>query len=162
VLLMSAPVSAWAVTAAKFFAALSVFTAALVISLLYPVILCLFGTPSWREVLAGYLGLFLFGMAVISVGLFVSSLMRRARAALLSVLGIMLFIMLIDSAVSWMEAGFIKSVVLWAAPLSNGAYFINGFLNLPSVVYFISVTALFLFLTMRSLEHAKWSKGRRT
>ncbi len=162
VLLMTAPVSVWAVTAAKFLAALCVFSSALFISLLYPLILCLYGSPSWGQILAGCLGLWLLGMAVIAVGLFVSSLMKRPLAALLSALGVMLFIMLLDSVISWLHAGFIKSVVLWAAPLSNGTYFLSGFLSVPSVIYFLSVTLLFLYLTTRSLEHAKWSKGRRT
>lgn len=161
-LLMTAPVSAWSVTAAKFFAALSVFSSVLFISLLYPLILCFYGPPAWGEILTGYLGIFLLGAAMIAIGLFVSSLMKRPLPALLSALGVMLFIMLIDSAASWLNAGFIKSLVLWAAPLSNEAYFVNGFINVPSIVYFISVTLLFLYLTMRSLEHAKWSKGRRT
>ncbi len=161
-LLMTAPVSAWSVTAAKFLAALSVFSSALVISLLYPLILCLYGPPSWGEILTGYLGVFLLGAAVIAIGLFVSSLMRRPLHALLSALGVMLLIVLIDSAVSWLSAGLIKSAVLWAAPLSNEAYFVNGFVSVPSIIYFVSVTLLFLYLTMRSLEHAKWSKGRRT
>ncbi len=160
-LLMTAPVSVWAVTAAKFLAALTVFSAALFLSLLYPLILCLYGSPSWAQIFTGYLGLWLLGMLVIAVGLFVSSLMKRPLAALLSALGVMLFIMLIDSAVSWLPAGFIKSVVLWAAPLSNATYFLSGFINMPSVIYFLSVTLLCLYLTTRSLEHAKWSKGRR-
>ena len=159
--LMTAPVSAWSVAAAKFLAALSVFSSALVISLLYPLILCLYGSPSWAEILNGYLGVFLLGSAAIAIGLFISSLMRRPLPALLSALGVMLFVMLIDSASLWLKAGIIKSVVLWAAPLSNAAYFVNGFINVPSVIYFVSVTVLFMYLTMRSLEHAKWSKGRR-
>ncbi len=161
-MLLTAPVSSWSVTAAKFLSALSVFAFVLLISLLYPLILSVNGTPAWAQILTGYLGLFLFGMSAIAIGMFVSSLMKRPLPALLSALGVMILIMLIDSAVSWLKAGVIKSVVLWAAPLSNGAYFLNGFLNIPSIVYFISVTLLFIVLTVRSLEHAKWSKGRRT
>lgn len=162
VLLITAPVSAGALTAAKFLAALSVHSCALLLSMMYPLILCLYGSPSWGQVLTGYLGLWLLGMLIIAVGLFISSLMKRPLHALLSALGVMLFIMLIDSATAWLNAGLVKSLVLWAAPLSNGTYLINGFLNVPSVVYFVSCTLLFLYLTVRSLEHAKWSKGRRT
>lgn len=161
VLLMSAPVSSWAVTAAKFFAALSVFALTLGISLLYPIILCLFGAPSWGVILTGYLGVFLFGMILIAIGLFVSSLMKRPLIAFLSAFGIMLLIMLMDTAFSWIGSGIIKTVLQWLSPLGNAACFIGGFVSVSSIVYFLSVTMLFVFLTMRSLEHAKWSKGWR-
>lgn len=161
VLLFTAPMPSWAVTAAKFFSALSVLAITMCLSLLYPLILFMLGAPWWAQILTGYFGIFLFGMLIVSIGLFVSTLMKRPFSAGLSTLGIMLFIMLIDTLIPYIGNSFIRTVVLLAAPLSNAAYFINGFFSIPSIVYFLSVTALFLVLTTRLMEHAKWSKGRR-
>jgi ABC-2 type transport system permease protein len=162
ILLFTAPVSSWTVTAAKFFSALSVLAIAICLSLLFPLILFMLGDPWWAQILTGYLGVLLFGMLVISVGLFVSTLMKRPLAAGLSTFGIMLFIMLIDTVIPIIGNTLIQTVLLRAAPLSNADYFLNGFINIPSIVYFLSMTALFLFLTTRMMEHAKWSKGRRS
>jgi ABC-2 type transport system permease protein len=161
-LLFTVPVSSWTVTAAKFFSALTVFAITMCFSLLYPLILFMLGEPWWVQILNGYLGIFFFGMLAISIGLFVSALMKRPFAAGLSTLGVMLFIILIDTVIPLIGNNLIRTVVQRAAPLSNAAYFINGFISIPSIVYFVSVTALFLFLTTRMLEHAKWSKGRRS
>ncbi len=161
-LLFTAPMSSWTLTAAKFLSALSVLAITMCLSLLYPLILFMLGAPWWAQILTGYLGIFLFGMLIISIGLFVSTLMKRPFAAGLSTLGIMLFIMLIDTVISLIGSSIVRTVVLRAAPLSNAAYFTNGFISIPSIVYFLSVTALFLVLTTRMMEHAKWSKGRRS
>ncbi len=161
VLLFTAPVSSWAVTAAKFFAALSVFVFTLCLSLIYPIILFILGEPWWAQILMGYLGVFLFGMLAVSIGLFVSALMKRPLGAGLSTLGVMLFIILIDTVIPIIGNGLVETVMRRTAPLSNAAYFINDFFSLPAVVYFVSATALFLFLTTRMMEHAKWAKGRR-
>lgn len=162
VLLFTAPMPSWAVAAAKFFSALSVLAITMCLSLLYPLILFLLGAPWWAQILTGYLGIFLFGMLIVSIGLFVSTLMKRPFGAGLSTLGIMLFIMLIDTLIPFIGSSLIRTMAVRAAPLSNAAYFINGFISIPSIVYFLSVTALFLVLTTRMMEHAKWSKGRRS
>ncbi len=161
-LLFTVPVSSGAITMAKFFSALSVLAITMCLSLLYPFILFMLGAPWWAQVLTGYLGVFLFGMLIISVGLFVSILMKRPFAAGLSTLGVMLFIMLIDTVTPLIGNSLVQTLLLRSAPLSNAAYFINGFISIPSIVYFLSVTALFLVLTTRMMEHAKWSKGRRS
>lgn len=160
VFLMTSPVSSWSITIAKYFAAVSVFGIALCLSLLYPFLFCFLGTPSFAQILTGYLGVLLFGCLVISIGLFVSSLMKRPLSAGLSAFGIMLFIMLINSVLPWISNDLIKTLILRIAPLSNAAYFLNGFISIPSIIYFLTMTVLFLFLTARSLEHTKWSKGR--
>lgn len=162
VLLFTVPVPSWKITAAKFFSALTVFTVTICFSLLYPLILFMLGEPWWAQILNGYFGVFLLGMLAVSIGLFMSALMKRSFAAGLSTLGVMLFIMLINTVIPLIGNSLIGTVMLRAAPLSNAAYFINGFISIPSIVYFLSVTALFLFLTTRMLEHAKWSKGRRS
>jgi len=160
-LLMTSPVSAWGVTMGKFLAALAVLASSLGLTLIYPLILCLFGSPSWARIAAGYCGVFLLGMLVISVGLFMSSLVKRPLSALLSTMGVALFVILADMAAAWFGNGVISTAASWVLPFCSAAYFTNGFLTVPAFVYFISITALFLYLTIRSIEHAKWSKGRR-
>lgn len=160
-LLLSAPVTVGAVTAAKFFAALTVLAFSLCVSLLYPLILSLFGPPAWGRILTGLLGVLLFGALLIAAGLFVSSLLKRTAPALMATYGVMLLMLLVDSSTAWLKSGLFKTAALWAQPLSNAAYFIGGFINLPSIVYFLSLTALLLFLAARSIERLRWSRGRR-
>lgn len=160
-LLVTAPVSTRAIVAAKYLSALTVFVTALAASLIMPAILSVLGTPSWAEIMTGYLGLALFGAALLAVGVFVSSLMKKNVTALLSTLAVTLIILLFDEMLPNVGSpALVRTVMFKVAPLSHLWPFTQGFLSLSSIVYFISVTLLFLFLTVRMIEHRKWSKGR--
>ena len=55
--------------------------------------------------------------------------------------------------------GFAAKVLSWFSILSRYADFNRGILGLSPVVYYLSFTALFLFLTVRVIEKRRWSQG---
>src|SRR5689334_13263455 len=68
-LLLTSPLSDVEIILGKFLGAMGLYCAMLSVTLLYMAILFIYGSPEWRPVVAGYLGLVLLGGCFISVGL---------------------------------------------------------------------------------------------
>lgn len=158
-MLLTAPISIKSIVAGKFFSALSVFFITIVISLIYPIILTILGTPSWGEIITGYLGLLFFGGALISIGIFISSLTSSQVTAAVATLGVMLCILLAETMIPQIGNEFIRTTLAKMTLSYNFYYFQKGILSLVSIIYFLSFIFLFLFLTARMVERRRWAKG---
>lgn len=113
--------------------------------------------PSWITILSNILGLFLFGMALISIGTFVSSLTESQIVAAIISIGAGLFISYLDTLSGSISIGFIQTIlssISFTTPYQN---FAVGIIKLSDVVFFLSVPVLFNFLTVRVLERRRWN-----
>ena len=154
-LLLTAPVRDFEVVLGKYLAALAALGLMLALTLYYPLLLEWFGDPDWGPVAGGYLGLYLLGAVFLSMGLFASSLTSNQIAAF--VLGSAFVLS------SWF-AGHAAGVIGGAAGelfryISVSTYyhaFGRGVIDSNAVVYYVSITLIFLFLTVRSLETRRW------
>ena len=66
-------------------------------------------------------------------------------------------IYMIDSLASMIEVDFIKNILYSLSFNRNFTYFTNGIITLSGVIFFLSVTAIFLFLCIRVFEKRRWS-----
>jgi ABC-2 type transport system permease protein len=96
-LLFTSPLKITDIILGKYLAALSIFTISLLITVIYPMILSMFGTISVSEIFTGYIGMFLLGATLIAIGLFVSSLTENQVTSAVISFAALLFIFLIDS-----------------------------------------------------------------
>src|SRR3954465_8369219 len=80
-LLLTSPVTDLEIILGKFFGALALYAAMLLVTMLYMLILFKIGNPEWRPIVAGYLGLLLMGGCFLSTGLFISSLTKNQIVA---------------------------------------------------------------------------------
>lgn len=96
-LLFTSPLKITDIILGKYFAALAIFAASLLITVLYPMILSMFGTISVSEIFTGYIGIFLLGATLIAIGLFVSSLTENQVTSAVISFGVLLFIFMIDN-----------------------------------------------------------------
>jgi len=106
-------------------------------------------------VFAGYLGLFLIGAAFTACGLFISSLTENQIIAAMATMGVLIFFWFID----WNEAIAGQKFINFLHQISLFEHFFNfarGVIDIKDIVYYISLTILFLFLTLRSLETRHW------
>jgi ABC-2 type transport system permease protein len=156
--ILSSPISSGRVALGKFLSAFSVFIIALLLSMVYPVILAILGSSSWGETLSAFFGLLLYGGTLISIGVFLSALFSERKAAATVTLAAMLVVLLIESIIPDINNTFLSTVVSKALPSYHLYYFVSGILYLPSFIYFISITALFIFLSGEAMEHRKWSQ----
>ena len=155
--LLTAPVSVTAIVLGKFLAAFIVYAIAMTGSLLPCVAISLFGSPSWGEIFGYYLGSLFYGAAMIAIGVFISSLTVSQVISAIATFAVSIFILLMGQLASLASGTFVATVVEWLSFDTRYAYFTQGIFNISSAVFFLSVVAIFLFLTARRLESKRWS-----
>lgn len=163
-LILTAPVSVGGVVLGKFLALLTIFAVPVGLICIYPLILCSFGTVPMAEAYLAVLAFFLYGMMAIAAGVLVSSLTEsQVIAAVLTFLLLFLAYMM-DAICSLISStGNLLTRILACldmyTPFNN---LMTGTLDLKSVFYFVSMTALALFLTVQSIQKRRYSFSRRT
>lgn len=158
VLLLTSPVSLTSIILGKFFAAYFVFLVMTVITFIYPIILVALGGQITAQIISAYIGFILLGSALISVGLFASSLTENQIVSAITGV-VLLFLMYLASALSSVIGGLGGKILNWFSIMERFTEFSNGILAVSPIVYFISFTAVFLFLTSRVIERKRWSQG---
>lgn len=99
-LLLTSPLKPSDIVLGKYFAAIGVLLMTLIITTLYPVILSTMGDVNWAEIIGGYIGFFLFGSALIALGLFISSTTDNQIVAGVVTFTVFLVIWIIDAIIS--------------------------------------------------------------
>ncbi len=158
-LLLTAPVNITSVVLGKYFAAFVVYLLGVSSTIVYQIVLATFATPDWNVFLGNYLAIALIGAALISIGIFVSSLTENQIISAIGTLAISLFIWLLDSIAMALPAGFewIGTVLGSLSFMTRYNDFVSGILNVSHILFFVSFAAVFLFLTVRVLEKKRWS-----
>lgn len=155
--LLTAPVSVTSIVLGKFIAAFIVYAIAMTGTLLPCVAISMFGSPSWGEVFGYYLGSLFYGAAMIAIGVFISSLTVSQVIAAIATFAVSIFILMMGQISNMASGTFIAKIVEWLSFDSRYSYFTDGIFNISSAVFFLSVVAIFVFLTARRLESKRWS-----
>jgi gliding motility-associated transport system permease protein len=153
-LLLTAPVRTGEIVAGKFLAA-GCFTLIMVaLAWIFPLILIIFGDPEVGVMFAGYLGLAMLALSFVAVGLFTSSLTQNQIVAAISSFGMLILLYVI----SWpaQGGGTVASVLSYLSLPDHFSTMTRGVIDTTDIVFFLSVIALALFLTQRSVESARW------
>lgn len=154
-LLLTSPIHSYEIILGKFFSALFLYSLMLVCTVLYPIILMIFGGADLKQIMAGYLGIFLLGASFLSLGLFISSLTENQITAGAITFGLFLFFWII----SWISgpADSIGGQILsYVSIIDHLANFVRGLIDTKDIVYYLSLIFLGLFLTQQSLESQRW------
>jgi ABC-2 type transport system permease protein len=117
--------------------------------------LFIYGKPDWKPILGGYLGLILYGAALLAVGLFVSTLTENQIVAVVITFGVILVLWLVDAMASGVQ-GVMKDVLSYLSVISHLDDFIKGVIDTTHVIFYLSFAFFGLFLTYRSLESLRW------
>jgi len=155
-LLLTAPVRDSEVIAGKFLGSLGILTAMLALTFYYPILLMWFGDPDWGPIATGYLGLFLLGSVSLAVGLFASSLTSNQLVAAVVAGGILFALWFIGVAADLLPEA-LGEVLGYLSLSYHFPDFMMGVIDTRGIIYYLSITALFLFLAIRSLESGRWS-----
>ena len=211
VFLIIVPILTMRVVLGKFAAMLVVFAAPMAVICLYPVVLSAYGNVYLPAVYGAIVGFFFLGMALLAIGMYISSVTESQAVAAGLCFVVMLvnyflsdlagfasstaysslaalaltaliacgivylmtkngFVSLILAAV--LEAGLIGAY-LWDSSRFEGLFpqiisqlslfarfytNVNGVFDVTAIVYYLSVTGFFLFLSVQSLEKRRWSE----
>lgn len=155
--LLTAPVGLFSLVMGKFLAALTVYGLGLLSSLIPCLVISFFASPGWGIIAGNLLGSLLYASAMISIGVFLSSLTESQVIAAISTFGVSILLMVVDQMAIMLHNDWLVAVVSFTSFSSRYAPFASGVLDLSSVVFFLSVAGGFLFLTSRRLESRRWS-----
>ena len=117
--------------------------------------LFVYSRPDWKPILAGYLGMFLYGAALLALGLFISTLTENQIVAVVITFGASLVLWLI-SVFSASAVGATKDVINYLSVISHLDDFIKGVIDTSHVIYYVTFAFVGLFLAYRSLESMRW------
>lgn len=155
---LTAPVSLTAIVMGKFLATLLLYVIGLSITLVYAVVIAFGGAvPDWTMLIGNFFGLTLVGGMIIAIGIFVSSLTESQVIAAIGTLAISLLLMCVDLV------GALFASFKWIADTANflsitGRYsdFALGLIYYDNIFFFLSLQALFIFLTVRVFDKKRW------
>ena len=161
--LLTAPVTEAHVVAGKFCGAMTFFVVMLLPTVAYFAVLRFIGAsigkPDAGPVVAGYVGMVLFGGFHIAIGIFASTLTQDSVLGAFLAFVLTLFfwaIQLIMESRHLLTTPAWTGAALYLAPLKHLEPFLRGTLPLVDFIYFATFTLFFLFLSERSIEYRKW------
>lgn len=155
--LLTAPVGVLGVVMGKFFSAAILYAVCMAIYIIFGFVLSFFVAPSWMVILCNLLGLYILGCAMIAINLFLSSLTESQMISAISGFAVGLFVYLLDGVTGTIPVAFIKTIFENISFLNHYENFTVGLLNPADLIFFLSVIALFIFLTVRVIEKKRWS-----
>ena len=160
-LLMTLPMKPAEIVLGKYLASLAFFGIALAGTVTIPLTLIWIGSPDLGAIFCGYVGAVLLGALFLAIGIFVSGLFKdQITAFVLALLacsffvlvGTQFFVAILDGWIPGLGSFLQRSFSV--ATHFEGIQ--RGVLGLDNIVFFLSFSAVFLFLNTYSLEGRKY------
>ena len=155
--LLTAPVGLYCIVLGKYLSAVIMYLVAMAITVGFAVVLAAFAPIDLSLFVGNLLGAVFLGLALIAIGVFISSLTESQVIAAVASFAVMMGLMLIDTLSSVMPTQFLQDLVYGLSFYTRYANFTLGLLNIADVIFFLSVSGLFIFFTVRVLEKKRWS-----
>ncbi len=156
-LLYTAPIRLSSVALGKFLAASAVYAIALAILVVYQIIIALFVSPDWMVFFGNFLGILLYGCSLIAIGMFVSSLTESQVVAAIITFAIELVLLLVELITQFISSDFLTKIVSEISVYERYNSFTRGTLDYSNIIFFISVIAIFVFLTIRIQDRKRYA-----
>jgi len=154
-LLLTSPVTDVQIILGKFVGAIGLYAGLLAVTFLYVILLFGFGSPEWKPILSGYLGLFLLGASFVSIGLFISSTTKNQMVAGAASFVVLLMFWIIN----WFadSSGPTTAAILnYLSVTQHFDDFGKGVIDTKHLVFYASFIAFGLFLTLKSVDSERW------
>ncbi len=157
-LMLTAPVRDFELVAGKWLGAMLFVLSLALVTLVYPIILNNFVTPSidWMVILSSYIGLILVVSALLAIGVGISAVFTNQFAAFFSTLGLFFFLwFMVSLPASYLqESGEILNYLSLSNHFSQSMNL--GTINLGDIAYYLSLTVLGLFVGTTAIEIRRW------
>ena len=154
-LFMTAPVSLTAVVTGKFLSAYTLFGGSVILSSLSFLLLSAYGNVQAGIFFGNLLALLLVGMAVLAVGTFVSAVTENQLSAAIVSIAVLAGLALLASVTDYITAYAIRFVFETLSLFYRFQNFAAGIFDFAALLYYLSVTVLFLFLTVRVYDRRR-------
>jgi ABC-2 type transport system permease protein len=155
-LLLTSPITDLEILMGKFLFGVSVCALISVgINAFFPILLYAYWKAPLYIVFSGTVGIFLLGIFTYSVGLFGSSIAKNQMVSLLISI-IIILVLWVLGYFSHLFQSNTRQVLFYLHIFSHFINFSKGVLPINSIVFFLSGTFLFLYLSLKVLESRRW------
>lgn len=154
-LLLTSPITDFQIIMGKFLGAMGLYAAMLAVTFIHMGVLWAFGSPEWKPLVTGYLGLLLMGGCFVSIGLLISSLTRNQIVAGFVTFAVFLMLWVINWVGPFMGPR-VQAVLDYLSITTHLDDFTRGIVDTRHLVYYVSFIAFGLFLTARSVDSERW------
>lgn len=151
-LLMTLPLSGWQVVLGKYLGAVSMLFLMTAASAINLVPLYLYGEPHTPNIVAGYIGFLLLGMACVGVGQLFSALTENQIVAALITIPVLLMFWFVGHLQGLQSSVLLRDLFAHLSFSLHYADFIRGLLRSEAIVYFLAVAAGALALNTSWLQ----------
>ena len=155
--LLTAPISLWELVLGKFLSGLCIYAINISIVLIYGITVSAFSKIEWPVTIGLFIGMLMFGGAMIAIGMFISSLTENQIVAAIGTFAVLLAVGILDNVAEIVDNSLLQAF-LYAISFNNRFYdFTLGVIQLKDVVFFLSVMFLFCYFTTRVFERRRYS-----
>lgn len=155
--LLTAPISLWELVLGKFLSSMCVYAINVGIVLIYGITVSVFSKVEWPVTIGLFIGMMMFGGAMIAIGMFISSLTENQIIAAIGTFAVLLAVGILDNVAEIVSSPLMQAF-LYAISFNNRFYdFTLGVIKLKDVVFFLSVMFLFCYFTTRVFERRRYS-----
>jgi len=155
--LLMVPQSAASIIGGKYLAALGVYFLGLSGAIIAAVVIAVVSVPEWPVIVSNLAGLFLLGSVLIAIGLFISALTESQVIAAVGAFCAGLLLMLLDAVTAIVSGSAISSFIKALSMRTRYDNFTIGILGIDNIVYFLSVSFFFVFLTINRFDRRRWA-----
>ena len=177
-MLMTAPISITGMVMGKFLAAMTIYAGCLAASCVNLIPLYVMGKresnpdegvvagPVTPEVVGSLLGVLLVGAVFIAIGILISSMTENQLSAAvltIAVLAVMLILNMLNGVGSEEEGTRLinnyvaRYIIDWVSVISRFSNFQYGILDWSALLYYVSMTFIAIYLTVRVYERRRWA-----
>ena len=170
-LLLTAPISLTGMVLGKFFAAFTMFFGCMLVSCinfipLYAIAAAERGNLSYSttyvgpvtaQIVGSMIAIILIGAAFIALGTLISTLTENQLAAAIITMAAIFGLIFTSLISSFVPIVWIRTALNWISVLGRFSNLSAGVFDISAVVYYLSLTFVFLFLTVRVYEKRRWN-----
>ena len=155
-LILTSPIGVSGYVTGKFIGSYIIYVLAFLVNFLFFGLIMIFGTPDYGMFFSNCIGNLLVGAAMISIAIFISSLTSSPVGAAAGTFAVLFGMMVVEFFTAYCPM-WIQYVFRYIVIYNYYEDFSNGIISLPAVIYYISVTVVFLFLAVRITEKRRWN-----
>ena len=157
-LLLTSPVPITSIVLGKFLAAYTMFAGSFIFNSLYFLILYRYAEVKTGLLIGNILAMLLLGMSFIAIGLYISALTENQLAAAIGTIAVLLLLLgigLINMLLP--DKYWLRYVIDCISVFTRFQTFTNGYFDFASLIYYLSISGIFVYLTVRVYDKRRYS-----